>query len=162
MKSAEETIRELLQACPFDETIRDEHRREVLQRALNEYDAAAARGADAAAGASKSLPVRFARRPVVRHAIAAALAASLGAALAYWYVRNDGSPSPNQLQAASQAAALEKAHRELAAALKQLRYFEEERAASFALGVQACLGEHDSQMAALGSAPTSSSDRATN
>lgn len=162
MNNAGDNFVDMLRECPFDGSPRAEHRRAAVERAMREYDAAAAEASGAAAESRQTLPVPLARRPLVRHAIAAALAASLGAALAYWYVRPDGAPSPEQLQAAAQAAALEQAHRELAAALRKLREFEHERAVAFALGVQACLGEHDSQMAALRAAPLNSTTRAAN
>jgi len=141
MNNAEDTIRQLLADVPFDDSHRREHRDEVRERALLVFDEAAADRIPTTLSVDDASPGRFARRRVVRLGLAAAIAASLVGVLAAWYGSADRS-TPAQGEAIAQA------DRRFIASLERLNDFEDDQlAAAFDVGIDACLSEHNYQTA---------------
>jgi len=141
MNNAEDTIRQLLADAPFDDSYRREHRNEVRERALLAFDEAAADRVSTTLVVEDASPRRSTRRRVARLGLAAAIAASLVGVLAAWYGGADRS-TPAQGEAIAQA------DRRFIASLKRLSDFEDDQlAAAFDVGVDACLSEHYYQTA---------------
>ena len=83
MKNADENFGDMLSRCPFDDSIREEHRREVRERAMRAFDESAATPMLTVAVREQS-PQRWTQRRTVRAALAMAVAASLGWAIFAW------------------------------------------------------------------------------
>lgn len=162
MNGAEDSFRELLTDAPFDDSYRGAHRDEARERALRAFDDAATAGVIALGLGHSSLRQSF-RRRAVRIAAISAVAASLCGALITWHERSGTASSPGKSAdpiAASQFKALALADQKLVAALNLLSDFDDDRAdATFDRGVQACLGEHYSQIASLGEGPLETRDQ---
>jgi hypothetical protein len=151
MNNAEDSFRQLLADAPFDDTHRRAHRDEVRKRAVLAFDETAADSIPNTLGVEHSSRESFTRRRVVRLGWAAAVAAILIGVLAAWYGRADrSSPTNNSLNdlAIARAEARALADQKLTASLKRLNDFEDDQlAAAFDLGVEACLSEHGDQIA---------------
>jgi hypothetical protein len=141
MNNAEDTIRQLLADAPFDDSYRREHRDEVRERALLAFDEAAADRIPTTLGVEDVSPRRSTRRRVARLGLAAAIAASLVGVLAAWYGGADRSTT-------AQGEAIAQADRRFIASLQQLNDFKDDQlAAAFDVGIDACLSEHYYQTA---------------
>jgi hypothetical protein len=151
MNNAEDRFRQLLADAPFDDSYRQAHRDEVRERALLAFDETVAARIPSTLDVDGRSQGSFTRRHVARLGWAAAIAATLIGVLAAWYGRADRSllikDSPNEL-AAAQVEARALADQKLIASLKRLNDFEDDQlAAAFDLGVEACLSEHGDQIA---------------
>lgn len=153
MKRADDNFGDMLAACPFDDSIREEHRREVRERAMRAFDESAA--AETATIRERS-PRRLAPRHALRAGLAMAVAASLAWAIFVW--RQPAGPPVAPGDAAQQLADAQlkqqrkAANDQLVAALNVLSAFDEERAAlTFAQGVDICVRERDGRLAGEGS-----------
>ena len=150
MKNADENFGDMLAGCPFDDSIREEHRREVRERAMQAFDESAATRLLTVADREQS-PQRWTQRRTVRAALAMAVAASLGWAIFAW--REPSGPQEAPVVAAHQPTDARLKSRELAderlvAALDLLSTFDDEQAAlTFAQGVEVCVRERDGQLA---------------
>ena len=153
-KNADDNFGDMLAGCPFDDSIREEHRREVRERAMRAFD-------ESLAAPTLTVAVRepssrgWAPRRVVRAALSMAVAASLAWAIFAW--RQPAGPPVASGDAANQLAAAQLKQREaadarLVAALDLLSAFDEEQAAlTFAQGVEVCVRERDGRLAGEGS-----------
>lgn len=150
MKNADENFGDMLSSCPFDDSIREEHRREVRERAMRAFDESAATPMLTVADREQS-PQRRTRRRTVRAALAMAVAASLGWAIFAW--QEPAGPGETPAVATHQPAEARLKSRELAderlvAALDLLSTFDDEQAAlTFAQGIEVCVRERDWQLA---------------
>ena len=149
MKNADENLGDMLAGCPFDDSIREEHRREVRERAMRAFDESAATPMPTVAG-RKQPPQRWTQRRTVRAALAMAVAASLGWAIFAW--REPAGPQEAPVVVAHQPTDARLKSRELAderlvAALDLLSTFDDEQAAlTFSQGIEVCVRERDGQL----------------
>jgi hypothetical protein len=149
MNNADDNFGELLRGCSFDDSIRDEHRREVRARALQAFDEAAAARAHVVV-IDRSASKRWTKRQIVRRSLAMAVAASLLWGLIPWR-QTPGPPIEPGEERIGLAEARAKA-REAAndPAIDLLGEFSDEEAAlTFAQGIDVCVRERDGRLATI-------------
>ena len=155
MSNADDNFGELLRGCSFDDSIRDAHRREVRERAMQAFDAAAAAPTQASV-VERTESQRWTKRQLLRRSLAMAVAASLLWGLMAWRQAPGPSaePSEEQMQLAiARSAARNAADDRLVAAIDLLSTFSDEHAAqTFVQGIDVCVSEHNGQLTAIESA----------
>ncbi|BBO33555.1 hypothetical protein [Lacipirellula parvula] len=157
MNEANDNFGELLQGCAFDDSIREQHRREVRERAMQAFDEAAAAARTSAVvverPASKDWTQRWTKRQLVRRSLAMAVAASLLWGLNMWRLAPGPSAEPSEqlMQlAAARSSARDAADERLATAIDLLSTFNDEHAAqAFAQGIDVCVSEHNGRLTAI-------------
>ncbi|WP_428303769.1 hypothetical protein [Lacipirellula sp.] len=152
MNEANDNFGELLQGCSFDDSIRDAHRREVRERAMQVFDEAAAARASAVV-VERPASQRWTKRQLVRRSLAMAVAASLLWGLNMWRQAPGPSAEPSEqlMQlAAARSEARDAADERLATAIDLLSTFNDEHAAqAFAQGIDVCVSEHNGRLTAI-------------
>lgn len=156
MKNREDNFGELLQGCSFDDSIRDAHRREVRERAMQAFDEAGAAPAQAVVverPASQQWTERWTKRQLVRRSLAMAVAASLLWGLSMWRQAPGPADEPSEQLvqlAAARSEARNAADDRLAAGIGLLSMFSDDHAArTFAHGMDVCVSEHNGQLTAI-------------
>lgn len=152
MSNADDNFGDLLQGCAFDDSIRDAHRREVRERAMQAFDEAAAAPTQAVV-VERSAPKRLTKRQLVRRSLTMAVAASLLWGLITWRQAPGPADEPSEQLvqlAAARAEARNAADDRLAAGIGLLSMLSDEHAArTFAHGMDVCVSEHNGRLTAI-------------